>query len=87
MCAMFYELIFLQNFVLPLFFTVKKWMDFFSRQKVFFNAIYNGKKVGQTKKIELFAPSMHGALTDLRPQKAGTHKSCVRGISQVYMSK
>ena len=25
-------------------------MDFFSRKKVFFNAIFNGIKVGQTKK-------------------------------------
>ena len=25
-------------------------MDFFSRKKVFFNAIYNGEKNGQTKK-------------------------------------
>ena len=35
-----------------------KWIDFFSRKKVFGGAIFDGKKVGPTKKIFLCVPQM-----------------------------
>ena len=49
-CAMFYELFFCWTLSCPIF-HCKKGMYFFSCKKVFFNAIYNGKKVGRAKKF------------------------------------